>query len=174
MGVCNTPLRYMRTETLFDRLGRATNPTIFGMAFVLLRVAFGVLFLFSGVSKLGDWSASSYLLTATGPFASWFQSLAGSPVVDALNAWGMILIGCALLLGLLVRPAAVGGIVLMVLYYLAHFVENTAYGYIDQHVIYALVFFLFVAGGAGHAFGLNALAMRSLRRPNAFARFMLG
>lgn len=164
----------MRTETLFDRIARATNPTAFGIALVLLRVAFGVLFFLSGISKLGDWSASAYLLGATGPFAAWFQSLAGSPVIDALNAWGMILIGAALIGGLLVRPAAVGGIAMMVLYYFAHFTENTAHGYIDEHIIYALVFFLFVAGGAGHAFGLNALAMRSLRRPNAFARFMLG
>lgn len=174
MGVCTTPLRYMRTETLFDRIARATHPTVFGIAFVLLRIVFGVLFLSSGISKLGDWSASAYLLQASGPFATWFQSLAGSPVVDALNAWGMMAIGAALIWGILVRPAAVGGMTLMTLYYFAHFVENTAHGYIDDHVIYALVLFLFAAGGAGNAFGLNALAMRALRRPNAFARFMLG
>ncbi len=164
----------MRTETLFDRLGRATNTSAFGIAFVLLRVAFGVMFLLSGISKFGDWSASAYLSASTGPFAAWFQSLAGNGFVDALNAWGMLLIGSALLLGLLVRPAAVGGMVLMALYYFAHFTESTMNGYVDTHVVYALVFFLFAAGGAGHAFGLNAIAMRSLRRPNAFAKFMLG
>lgn len=164
----------MRTETLFDQFTRATHPPTFGVSITLLRIVFGALFLFSGIAKFGDWSASAYLLQASGPFATWFQSLAGNVFVDALNAWGMVAIGIAFILGLLVRPAALGGALLMVLYYLAQFVENTAHGYIDQHVVYALVFVLFAAGGAGHAFGVNALAIRLFRRPNAFLRFIFG
>lgn len=164
----------MRTETLFDQFARATNPAVFGIALVLLRVAFGVMFLLSGLSKFGDWSASAYLAASSGPFAAWFQSLAGNGIVDSLNAWGMVLIGAGLILGLLVRPAAIGGIALMVLYYFAAFTSNISHGYIDNHVIYALALFVLAAGGAGHALGLNTLALRSIRKPNAFARFMLG
>ncbi len=164
----------MRTESFFDRLGSTAQQRFFGVSFIALRIALGGMFFFSGLAKFGEWSAESYLLKASGPFAAWFQSLAGNGVVDALNAWGMVLIGLALVIGFLVRPAAIAGIAMMTLYYFAHFVENTAYGYIDQHVIFALVFFLFAAGGAGNVFGLNALALRSLRHPNAFAKYMLG
>lgn len=164
----------MRTETLFDRMSRATHAGMFGIAFVALRVVLGLQFFLSGFDKLSDWSASAYLVKASGPFASWFQAMAGNPLVDALNAWGMLLIGVALLLGLFVRPAALAGALLMLLFYFASFAENTAHGYIDMHIVYLLVLLLFAAGGAGHAFGVNAFALRTLRRPNAFARFVLG
>lgn len=164
----------MRSETWFDQLGRATQPRLFGVTFVLLRLALGAMFFFSGIQKLGDWTATPYLLASTGPFATFFQSLAGSAFVDALNAWGMLAIGAALLLGLLVRPAAVCGAVLMLLYYFAAFTENTAHGYVDQHIIFALIFVLFAAGGAGHVFGMNTLAERMVRRPGAWIRGLLG
>jgi thiosulfate dehydrogenase [quinone] large subunit len=41
-------------------------------------------------------------------------------VSDFVNAWGLALIGFFLLLGCLVRPAALGGMVLLGLYYLSH------------------------------------------------------
>lgn len=164
----------MRTETLFDRLTRASNTKMFGVTFVLLRLAVGAEFFFAGLAKIGsDWTAAGYLASADGPFAAWFQSLAGSSAVDALNAWGLTLIGVALILGVLVRPASLAGMVLMTLYYFAHFSENTAHGYIDTHIVHILLLALFAAGGAGHAFGLNGPLMQTLRRPNAVARFLL-
>lgn len=164
----------MRTETLFDRLARATDTRLFSLSFVALRVGIGLEFFYAGVNKFGDWSAAGYLQTADGPFAAWFQSLAGSVVVDSLNAVGLTLIGAVLIVGLLVRPAAIAGMVIMILYYLAHFTENTLHGYIDIHILHILVFFLFTAGGAGHMFGLNGLALQSLRKPGAGIRFLLG
>ncbi len=164
----------MRTETLFERIVRASNGAMFGLTFVALRVALGAQFFFSGIAKLNDWSAADYLAAASGPFAEWFQSLAGNGVVDALNAWGMIAIGLALILGLCVRPASIAGIALMTLYYLAHFSSNTESGFIDTHVVYAVIFLLFVAGGAGHAFGVNGVILHMQRRPNAVTRFLLG
>jgi thiosulfate dehydrogenase [quinone] large subunit len=40
--------------------------------------------------------------------------------MDQLNIWGLILIGLSLILGLLSRPAIIGGILLLSLYYLSH------------------------------------------------------
>ncbi len=134
----------------------------------------GVVFLSAGIAKLNDWSAAGYLEGATGPLAEWFQALAGNSLVDQLNIWGLILIGIALLLGLLVRPASIFGVILMLLYYFAQFEQNTEYGFIDDHIIYALVFVVFLAGGAGHIFGLNELALRSMRKKNRFVRFLFG
>ena len=49
--------------------------------------------------------------------------MANSPtalaVVDNLNQWGLVLIGVALLVGTFTRAAAVFGVVLLALYYLA-------------------------------------------------------
>lgn len=165
----------MRMETFTERLLRAGQPQLFGWGFVLLRIALGLLYLNAGVTKFGgDWSAEGFLQHASGPLSTWFVSLAGNPVVDAMNAWGLTFLGLALIFGFAVRPAAIAGIVLMVLYYLADFTGNTAHGYIDEHIIYALVLALFATGGAGHIFGLNGLALASLRRPHGIVKFLLG
>lgn len=164
----------MRTETLFDHLARATDARLFSAAFFALRLGIGLEFFYAGVTKFGDWSAAGYLQGADGPLAAWFQSLAGNAVVDSLNAVGLTLVGLALIVGLLVRPAAIAGMALMVLYYLAHFADNTTNGYIDTHVIHILVLLMFAAGGAGHMFGLNGLAMHSIRRQSIVTRFLFG
>ena len=41
-------------------------------------------------------------------------------IVDFLNIWGLILIGLGLILGISIKSAAVSGMVLLGLYYLAH------------------------------------------------------
>jgi len=152
----------MPRTTAFDQFAHATNHGFFVSALFLLRLALGGLFLWSGWSKImtPDWSASSFLTHATGPFASWFQSLAGNPVVDALNMYGMFAIGIALLLGFLVRPAALAGVVLMILYYFANFDQNTAHGFLEEHLIYTCVFLVFSAGGMGNVWGLNGFIAR--------------
>lgn len=165
----------MRMQTLFGRLASATHEQMFGGVFLALRIAFGLLFLRSGWHMVtSDFSAVAYLQAADGPFAEWFQSLAGNGFIDGLNAWGQLLIGLALVTGLAVRPAALGGMLMMAMYYLAHFVENTEGGLIDQHIIYALVFALLAAGGAGHVFGLNVVALSNMGRPNRVMKWLLG
>lgn len=41
-------------------------------------------------------------------------------VIDVLNVWGLIIIGFALIVGFLSRPAIISGIILLGLYYLSH------------------------------------------------------
>ncbi len=166
---------YMRTQSVLGKISEGAHERAFGVAYLVLRFVVGVMFFLSGWKKImSDWSASSYLLAANGPFADWFHSLAGNGFVDGLNAWGMLFLGISLMLGLCVRPAAILGVALMVLYYLAHFVENTADGLIDERVILIAVLTLFATGGAGHAFGLNAVVMGNLRKVNAVTRFIFG
>ena len=165
----------MRTQSMLGKISETTHAKSFGVAFVSLRLLFGGLFLTTGWTKITTgWSASAYLAVANGPFAEWFQSMSGNGFIDAINAWGLFLLGVALILGLLVRPAAMLGILLMILYYFAHFVDNTAHGYIDQHVVYGAVLALFAAGGAGHVFGLNSLVLGNIRKPNAIVKFLFG
>lgn len=93
---------------------------------VILRVLIGWHFLYEGVAKLTnpDWSSFGFLMDSKWILAGFFKSLAANPGVlhwiDLFNIWGLILIGLALILGLLSRPALIAGIVLLGLYYLSH------------------------------------------------------
>lgn len=146
----------MRSVTLLDGLISETNDKWFSLAFLSLRILLGFQFLLIGVSKIIlGWTTEGYLLTANGPFAEWFQSMASNSLISHLNIWGLTLIGLALIIGLMVRPASFFGSLLMLLYYFAHFEDNTANGIIDYHLIYVMVFLLFMAGGAGSFFGLD-------------------
>lgn len=165
----------MRTQSTLGKISEVTNARSFGAAYIALRLALGGLFLMTGWAKIGtEWSATSYLAASSGPFAEWFRSLAGNAIVDVSNAWGLFFLGVALILGLFVRPAALLGMTLMVLYYFAAFTTNTAHGYIDEHIIYFCVLGLFAAGGAGHALGLNAVVLGNLRKPHAIVRWIFG
>ncbi len=166
----------MRTQSIIGKIAEATHVQSFGGAYVALRVLLGGMFFSAGWAKIsvGGWSAASYLAAADGPFSEWFRSLAGNGIVDVVNEWGLLCLGIALIAGLLVRPAAMLGMVLMALYYVAHFTSNTTIGYIDQHVIYIAVLSLFAAGGAGHAFGLNTIVLGNLHKPNALVKFLFG
>ncbi len=135
----------MRTQTGLGKIAVSAYEQAYGVVFAVLRITLGVEFMLAGWSKLTtDWTAAGYLASASGPFAEWFQSMAGNGFIDALNAWGLLLIGIALILGFIVRPAAVAGFILMILYYLAGFTENTAHGLIDFHIIYSVIFALCV------------------------------
>lgn len=92
---------------------------------VLLRLAIGWHFLYEGVVKFHNpyWSAKGYLLSAEGWFAPLFTSLAQDSIVgfvDMANIALTVAIGLLLLLGAFTRVAAVAGIVLLAMFYLAH------------------------------------------------------
>lgn len=93
---------------------------------VLLRLAIGWHFLYEGIVKLWspNWSAGGYLSDSGGPLKNIFYYMASNnailSVVDFLNTWGLILVGLGLIVGLLTRWAAFGGILLLLLYYLSH------------------------------------------------------
>lgn len=165
----------MRTQSILGKLSAGTHEASFGAAYLALRALTGAMFFLSGLEKVStSWSAATYLAASNGPFADVFRSLAGNVLIDGLNAWGQVFLGVALLIGLFTRPAALLGVALMMLYYLAHFVQNTTNGIIDEHVILAAVLALFAAGGAGHAFGINAVILGNLRKPGSIVKFLFG
>lgn len=101
-----------------------TRGQLFTMA--LLRIAVGWHFAYEGLAKLFDphWSAESYLRSANWVAADWFHRLADSPtllsITNQVNMWALVVIGVALMLGCATRVAAISGMVLLALYYLAH------------------------------------------------------
>jgi thiosulfate dehydrogenase [quinone] large subunit len=93
---------------------------------VILRLVIGWHFFYEGLTKLlnPNWSSLAYLMDSKGPFAGIFYELASNPTilkaVDLLNAWGLLLIGLCLMVGLLEKVASISAIVLIGLYYLSH------------------------------------------------------
>ncbi|MGF1638064.1 MAG: DoxX family membrane protein [Cyclobacteriaceae bacterium] len=93
---------------------------------VMLRVLIGWHFLYEGLTKVSKagWSSAGYLLDSKGWFAGIFHWMAESPgilkTIDVINVWGLVFIGLALMIGLFSRLAAVGGMLLLAMYYLSH------------------------------------------------------
>ncbi len=122
----------------------------------------GWLLFYSGVAKLTQgFSANGYLLNLNGPFAQFFQSLAGNPLVDNLVIFGEILIGICLLLGLLVRFASFWGVVMMGLFYLTVYPPEHAL-IVDEHIIYILILVFFMVSNSGHFYGVDKALEKKL------------
>jgi uncharacterized membrane protein YphA (DoxX/SURF4 family) len=143
----------------------------------LVRIVIGWHFLYEGWTKLLEpgWSSSGYLKSSSGPFASLFHWMASSEtairVIDQLNIWGLLLIGLALMLGLLIRPAALSGIGLLALYYFANppltgplvnGVSEGQYLIVNKNLV-ELFALAVVAAFPAASFGLDSLLRRRAR-----------
>lgn len=95
---------------------------------IVLRVIIGGHLFFSGLVKLlgPAWSAKFFLEGSYGVFG-WMSTQPHLVYfVDLLNIWILIFIGAALIVGLFERVAALSGILLLGLYYLAYIPLNPA------------------------------------------------
>jgi thiosulfate dehydrogenase (quinone) large subunit len=96
------------------------------IAITLLRVVVGWHFLYEGIAKLTSpsWSAAGYMKASRGPFADFFHWIASQPqLLDQANLitmYGLTIVGVLLILGLFTRLAAIGGIALVLLFYLCN------------------------------------------------------
>lgn len=140
-----------------------------------LRVSLGAYFFYAGVSKLinPEWSAEGYLRGAqTFPaLYEWFARADILPIVNALNEWGLTLVGLSLMLGALTRVGAVAGIAIMALYYFPalKFPYAGTHAYIvDEHIIFISAFALLATLNAGRVWGLDKVLSK---RKDILARF---
>ncbi len=101
---------------------KLTSVQSFGL--VLLRILIGWHFLYEGVIKAYNpsWTARGYLLSASilKPFFAWLASDSLITTIDYLNIFGLIAVGISLLAGIKVKWGCVGGMLLLLFYYLAH------------------------------------------------------
>lgn len=73
-----------------------------------------------------------------GPFAPFFNSLAGVALVDWLFMLGLLFVGVTLILNRYVKWGALAGILMLILMYLALlFPENNPF--VDDHIVYAVL-----------------------------------
>lgn len=114
----------------------------------------GLIFLWAFVDKLfglgfatpaerswlnGGSPTTGYLTNATkGPFAEFFQSLAGVAVVDWLFMLGLLGVGLTLIINRYVFFGAVAGGIMMILMWLSVFPPQNN-PLLDEHIVYALV-----------------------------------
>ena len=107
---------------------------------------------------------------AVGPFQSTFHSMAGTAWADWLFMLALLGIGVALILGIGLRAAAIAGIALVTLMWLAVYppAQHTATGIltasanplIDEHAMDAFALLAIAAFGAASPLGLGAMWAR--------------
>jgi len=128
----------------------------------VLRISFGWLFLYAGVTKLIDpaWSAEGYIKSAKS--FVWFYELLLQPtvlpIVNFVNEWGLTLLGLSLIFGVFVRLSSVLGAVLMLFYYFVvlEFPYPNSHAFlVDEHIVYALLLLCFAAFRVGRIWGLE-------------------
>jgi thiosulfate dehydrogenase [quinone] large subunit len=135
-----------------------------------IRLALGWLFLWAFLDKtfgLGHDTTSAkawihggsptrgFLGSATkGPFTGFYHSLAGTTYADVLFMVALAAIGTALILGIGMWLAAIGGAVLTVLMWSA-VLPPASNPFLDEHLIYAAVLVALAYLGAGRALGLG-------------------
>jgi thiosulfate dehydrogenase (quinone) large subunit len=137
----------------------------------LLRLSMGWIFFWSFIDKVfglgfattpdkawiaGGSPASGFLKFGTaGPFAEFYQGLAGNPVVDWLFMSGLLFVGLALIFGVGVRLAGYVGVIMMILIYSAGFLPPKNNPFMDQHIIYAILMAGFAMTKSGHCLGFG-------------------
>jgi thiosulfate dehydrogenase [quinone] large subunit len=161
----------------------------------LLRIVVGIIFLWAGLEKVmapEAFGAEGFLKFATAgtlgwPFVSgeiaegtvfnptqpiwlWLadnQTL--MTIVNVLVPYGQIAIGISLVLGLFTRFGAAMGALMMMFFFFAAW--DFQYGFVNQHLTYALICLTIAGLGAGRYYGLDgALADRV---PNGFRRWFM-
>lgn len=134
------------------------------------RLALSVVFLWAFFDKLfglgvstpaerawlsGGSPTTGFLSGVDGPFATFFNGLAGNALADWLFMLGLLGIGTALLFGVAMRLAAWCGALLMLLMWAASLpLENNPL--IDDHIVYALVLLTLGATAAQQRWTLSA------------------
>jgi len=95
-----------------------------------------------------------FLSGSRGPLASFWQGLAGDVWVNWLFMGALLAVGVALLLGIGLRAAAVGGSVLLLSMWSVAMLPSSN-PFMDSHIIYALVLVVLALTAAGDTWGLG-------------------
>jgi len=155
-------------------------------ALVVLRTLIGWHFLYEGLVKLvwpawtragvplGRFSSAGYLRSSTGPFADVFRAIADAswlPWLDLLVAWGLLLIGLGLMLGLFTQVACGGALALLAVFYLSWLPTRGVYEpgtegnylFVNKNLVEAAAVFVVLVFRTGRIAGLDLV----LARPRA-------
>lgn len=162
--------RTLKSQILGRDVEFSYSESAIAYALFFLRIVMGWTFFQGGITKVlasDGWSAAGFLVNAIpegNPFVGMFAAMAGNPVIDALNMWGLTLVGLSLLLGAFVRWSAFWGAIMMIFYWMASLQGGLLAGFplengwvVDDHIVYAVLLYGLGAFGAGRILGLDAL-----------------
>ncbi len=93
---------------------------------------------------------------AHGPFASFYNAIAGNIIVDLLFMGGLLFIGIALTFGILVRLGGSIGILMLFLMWTA-LLPPENHPFLDEHIIYILVIIGLILTDSGRYLGFGRL-----------------
>lgn len=129
----------------------------FGLGFSTCREKSGeVIYGCSAAVIEGGSATAGFLNNATsGPLSSFYQNIAGNTLIDVLFLFGLAGIGIALLLGIFIRIASIGGVILMLLMWSAVLPPSNN-PVLDEHIIYALVFIGILRTHTSQTWGFGA------------------
>lgn len=134
----------------------------------LLRIALGWIFIWAFLDKVFGFGFSTspgkawvdgvsptygFLKSAThGPFAAFYQSLAGINIIDWLFMLGLLFIGLSLLFGIMSKTGSLSGILMLFLMYTAAIPPATN-PFLDEHIFYILILIGIIVTNAGQYIG---------------------
>jgi uncharacterized membrane protein YphA (DoxX/SURF4 family) len=145
----------------------------------ILRVAIGWHFLYEGLVKIinPDWTARPFLEGSRWIFGDLFRWMisgnTGMWIIDTLNAYGLTVIGIALILGIFTRVALWGGATLLLMYYLAYppfggfsygAPSEGSYLIVNKNLIELLAMILLSFIEPNRFFGLDMLRIKKLNK----------
>jgi thiosulfate dehydrogenase [quinone] large subunit len=134
-----------------------------------IRIALGFVFLWAFLDKVFGWGFATtpakswidggnptkgFLSGSKGPFSGFFHTIAGTTFANVMFMVALAAIGTALILGIGMRLAAVGGALLTVMMW-AVVLPPANNPFLDEHLIYAAVLIVLALLGAGNTFGLG-------------------
>ena len=135
---------------------------------LFFRVAIGWIFLHAGLGQvLAPHFSVVPFLSHTRTFHAAFAVFTRpgvAPFINLLVSWGQVLLGISLIFGAMVPLSAPFGILLMLIFWLAHmdwpFDDSRFYVFVGPHLLFAGIILLLLVKRAGHVYGLDSLLMR--------------
>jgi thiosulfate dehydrogenase [quinone] large subunit len=166
----DTTPRHSRLDRLAEERAAEERNRIPGeWLWAAVRIALGFIFLWQFLDKLfglgirtprdrawihGGSPTRGYLSRVKGPLGSVFRDMAGKGWPDWLYMLGFACLGIALILGVGMIAAAVGGTLLLAMLYLSNLPVETN-PFVDLHVIYALTIIALAVTRVGERYGLG-------------------
>jgi uncharacterized membrane protein YphA (DoxX/SURF4 family) len=142
------------------------------VSLTILRVIIGWHFLYEGLVKLMNpaWTARPFLEGSRWIFGDLFRWMisgnTGMWIIDNANAYGLTIIGIALILGVFTRVALWSGVALLVSYYLAYppfggysygFPSEGSYLFVNKNLVELVAMILLVVLDSGQYYGIDML-----------------
>ncbi|MBB5788856.1 TQO small subunit DoxD [Jiangella mangrovi] len=168
----DVPIRTIGPDLAEPTAGTGTpdvRPVALQYVLAALRFALGWTFLWAFLDKTfglgyatpsenawidGGSPTTGYLSGVEGPFKDFFTNLAGNTWVDWLFMIGLLGIGLALILGIGMRVAAVAGVLMLAMMYMASLPLETN-PFLDEHITEALMIVVLALTFSGRYLGLG-------------------